>query len=434
MAKNYIKPGEVIDYVNGTGVAILSGAPVVIGNQQMGIALVDIAIAATGSVAKEGVFSLAKNTSDAVTQGQMLWWDATAKEVINAPALNTFFIGYADQAELAATATVLVDLKEFSEEGPRTLTLAATGAKTLNVGDFGGGDLTVFAPNTAAQTINLPSVATIPSGSRLLVKKTGAAAVAITLDPSGSETIGGSASYADIDTDNDFAQFVSTGSGWELIHSSAQSEVINWTNNSGADVLSGAPVVIGNQQMGIVLVDVATGGTGLVAIKGVFSLPINDDPYQGQKLWWDASIESLVLYADINRYFIGYAAETGVDAITLEVDLAKFSEEGPRCLTLPATGAQTLNIGDFGGGDLVLLAPNTAAQTINLPSVEAIPNGAKLFVKKTDATAAAITLDPASTETIAGAATFATIDANNDFAQFVSTGTAWSLLHSTIAA
>lgn len=219
MASNYIKPGDVIDYVNGTGADILSGDPVAIGNQQMSIALVDIATTGTGSVAKEGVFSLAKNTSQTVTQGQKLWWDATAKEVISAPALNSYFIGYADKAELAATATVWVDLEEFSEEGPRTLTLAATGAQTLNVADFGGGDLTLLATNTAAQTVNIPSVAAISPGAKLTVKKTSADAFAVTLDPASTEQINGGNTFAAIDAANDLGQFVSTGVAWALIHS-----------------------------------------------------------------------------------------------------------------------------------------------------------------------------------------------------------------------
>jgi len=219
MARNYVKPGDVVDYVNGTGVAILSGAPVVIGNQQMGIALVDIAIAGTGSVAKEGIFELDKNTSDAVTQGQKLWWDGAVGEVINAPAINAYFIGYADQTELEATATVLVDLEEFSDEGPRVLTLAATGAQTLNVGDFGGGDLILLATNTAAQTVNLPAVATVPPGSKLFVRKTSADAFAVTLDGASSEQIGGGATFATIDAANDLAQFASTGAAWQLLHS-----------------------------------------------------------------------------------------------------------------------------------------------------------------------------------------------------------------------
>jgi len=219
MARNYIQDGDTVDYTNGTGSAIASGAVVVVGNRQLGIALVAMAIAAIGAVALEGVFQLAKNTSDAIVQGQKLWWDAVAGEVINTPAINSYFIGYAIKAELAATATVHVALEEFSEEGPRVLTLAATGAQTLNVGDFGGGDLILLATNTAAQTVNLPAVATVPPGSKLFVRKTSADAFAVTLDGASSEQIGGGATFATIDAANDLAQFASTGAAWQLLHS-----------------------------------------------------------------------------------------------------------------------------------------------------------------------------------------------------------------------
>lgn len=217
MAKNFIQEGCTVDYTNGTGAIITSGSPVIVGNRQIGIALVTMAIAAVGAVALEGVFELAKNTAQAVVQGQKLWWNNTTKTVINTPALNSYFIGYAVKAELSATATVWVSLDEFSEEGPRTLTLAATGAQTLNVGDFGGGDLIVFAPNTAAQTLNLPSVTAIPPGSKLFVRKTDAAAQAVTIDAAGSELIAGATTYATIATNNALAQFVSTGAAWNLM-------------------------------------------------------------------------------------------------------------------------------------------------------------------------------------------------------------------------
>lgn len=219
MTNKYVKPGDVIDWYNGTGSAVVSGQPVAIGKQQMGIALVDIASLATGSVAKEGVFQLAKNTSQAITQGQRLFYNAATGKVDNAATINTWFIGYADQAQGSSDTTVLVDLEEFSEEGPRVLTLAATGAQTLNAGDFGGKDLIIFAPNTAAQTVNLPAVADIPAGSKLFVKKTDATAQAITIDPAGSELIAGGATFATQDANNDLAQFVSTGAAWNLMHS-----------------------------------------------------------------------------------------------------------------------------------------------------------------------------------------------------------------------
>ncbi len=219
MTNKYIQPGDIIDWVNGTGSAVVSGQPVVVGKRQMGIALVDIASTATGSVAREGVFQLAKNTAQAVTLGQRLFWNASTSKVDNAATINTYFIGFAFAAQGSSDTTVLVCIEEFEAEGPRVLTLAATGAQTLNVGDFGSKDLIVFAPNTAAQTVNLPSVADISSGSKLFVRKTDATAQAITIDPAGSETIAGGATFATQDANNDLAQFVSTASAWILMHS-----------------------------------------------------------------------------------------------------------------------------------------------------------------------------------------------------------------------
>ena len=51
----------------------------------------------------------------------------------------------------------------------------------------------------------------------------------------------------------------------------------------------------------------------------------------------------------------------------------------------------------------------------------------------TTADAHAVTLDPADSETIAGASTHAAIDAANDTALFQSTGAAWVLVDSSIA-
>lgn len=47
---------------------------------------------------------------------------------------------------------------------------------------------------------------------------------------------------------------------------------IEWTNGTGANVVSGQPVVIG-KVLGVACGDIANGGTGSVAIEGVFTLP-----------------------------------------------------------------------------------------------------------------------------------------------------------------
>jgi predicted RecA/RadA family phage recombinase len=214
MAANFIEEGCVLHWVNGTGVAVASGQAVPFGMFGMAVALVAIAIGASGSVQTEGVFELDK-AAGVITQGQKLWWDNTALECLNAPALGSYFIGYASEAALTGDATCFVSLEEFSNEGSRTLTLAATGNQTIGVGDLLGGQLNLFVPNTGAKTLALPSVADIPQ-AELFIRKTDATAQAVTLDPAGSELIAGGATFATIDANNDLATFVSNGTAWLL--------------------------------------------------------------------------------------------------------------------------------------------------------------------------------------------------------------------------
>lgn len=77
MATNYIQPGEVLDWVNGTGSAVTSGSVVAVGNI-LGVALTDIASAATGSVQITGVFTVPKVTAAVIAQGESLVWDVSA--------------------------------------------------------------------------------------------------------------------------------------------------------------------------------------------------------------------------------------------------------------------------------------------------------------------------------------------------------------------
>lgn len=75
MATNYIQPGEVIQYTAGAD--ITSGSVVRIGNI-LGVALVNIANGATGSVAISGVFNVPKVSGAVIAQGESLTWDASA--------------------------------------------------------------------------------------------------------------------------------------------------------------------------------------------------------------------------------------------------------------------------------------------------------------------------------------------------------------------
>lgn len=219
MARNYVQEGCVADWTNGTGAAVASGGVVAFGMLQLAVALVDIAAGAVGSVQREGVFNLAK-AAVAITQGQPLWWDATAKQVLAAPAKNAYFLGFAFRAAAGSDATVDVALEEFDAEGPRVLTLAATGNETLNAGDLMGKHLTLLVPNSAAKTLNLPSVAAVPPGAKLQVRKTTAAAFAVTIDPAGAELIDGAATSAIVDAQNEQATWITDGSAWTLISNS----------------------------------------------------------------------------------------------------------------------------------------------------------------------------------------------------------------------
>lgn len=217
MTTSYRQPGEVAEVT--AAATITSGDLVRVGQWQMGVALVDIAIGASGSVALEGVFELAKNTSDAVTQGDPLWWDPSAEEVINAPVNGSLFLGFAFESAIAAATTCLVALEEFDAEPPRLMSLAATGNQAVAIAALLGGDLTILAPNTAALTLTLPSTADVPIGARFWIRKTTADAQAITLDGAGSETVGGGATFATIDASGDRALFQSDGANWQLVTS-----------------------------------------------------------------------------------------------------------------------------------------------------------------------------------------------------------------------
>ena len=76
MAKNYVQEGDVINWTNG-GSAVVAGTVIVIG-QILGVALVDIAGGATGSVAIEGVFSVPKVSGAVIAAGESLVWDVSA--------------------------------------------------------------------------------------------------------------------------------------------------------------------------------------------------------------------------------------------------------------------------------------------------------------------------------------------------------------------
>jgi hypothetical protein len=131
--------------------------------------------------------------------------------------------------------------------------------------------------------------------------------------------------------------------------------------------------------------------------------------------------------------FVGHV----VDKIATDIALVELCYDGIAAnsrynvsRTMAATGAQSLNKYDL---NKTIFLPNTAAYTLTLPAVADTQAGDRLTFVKTTADAAAVTLDGNAAETIDGAATLATIDAQFDCAVLVSTGTAWVVLNRDIA-
>lgn len=79
MATNFVQDGDVIQWVNSTGANVASGQAVKVGPSLLGVALVDIASTASGSVAIDGVFSGVAKVSGAVfVKGEKLLWDVSS--------------------------------------------------------------------------------------------------------------------------------------------------------------------------------------------------------------------------------------------------------------------------------------------------------------------------------------------------------------------
>ncbi|NBC32843.1 MAG: DUF2190 family protein [Alphaproteobacteria bacterium] len=77
MATNFVQEGHSLTWTNGTGSAVSAGDVVVVG-AQIGIAAVDIADSAAGTVYMSGVYTVPKVSGAVIAQGEMVAWDASA--------------------------------------------------------------------------------------------------------------------------------------------------------------------------------------------------------------------------------------------------------------------------------------------------------------------------------------------------------------------
>lgn len=111
MANNHVQPGMVLDYLNDTGEDIASG-DVVKAGALLGVALKDISIGATGSVAVEGVFTVPKVAGAAITQGAAVVFKAASKAfTVGVAAAGDVSGASAVAFNAAASADTVVNIK-----------------------------------------------------------------------------------------------------------------------------------------------------------------------------------------------------------------------------------------------------------------------------------------------------------------------------------
>ncbi len=77
--KNFIKNGNRMTWLNGTGAAVPSGDPVVVGDRVF-VACVDIPDGMSGELATTGVFGLPKKVV-VINQGKIAYMDPATGEV-----------------------------------------------------------------------------------------------------------------------------------------------------------------------------------------------------------------------------------------------------------------------------------------------------------------------------------------------------------------
>lgn len=158
-----------------------------------------------------------KTSGAAITDVGRTVYAAYNDEVSFSPGTYGNVIGTVHEFKTATRVIVKVTHgvgAQANREVGAATTLAATGTVTLTKFDL---NKTIFCPNTAGQTVNLPAVALASAGDRLTFVKTSADAAAVTLDGNSSETIDGATTLATIDADNDTAVLVTNGSEWVVL-------------------------------------------------------------------------------------------------------------------------------------------------------------------------------------------------------------------------
>lgn len=109
MAKAYFKQmGDTLDYANNTDKDINYGDVVVL-TGRIGIAESDIPINGLGSLSVSGVYELPATTSEDITLGQQVYWDAENSRVTGT-AEGNIPCGFAVSAKASANSVIGVKI------------------------------------------------------------------------------------------------------------------------------------------------------------------------------------------------------------------------------------------------------------------------------------------------------------------------------------
>lgn len=122
----YKHPGEVMDWENGTSADISVGDVISLGTF-CGVASVDIADGETGSVVLSGVFEVDAVNNAAFTQGDLIYFDTSAKKATKDTSKEFLGVAMRDKGETGTTAWVKIGY-EWHDKDEKTITYSNTGA------------------------------------------------------------------------------------------------------------------------------------------------------------------------------------------------------------------------------------------------------------------------------------------------------------------
>jgi NADPH-dependent ferric siderophore reductase len=273
-------------------------------------------------------------------------------------------------------------------------------------------DRTILVDATGgAVTVTLPAAAD-NSGRIYTVKKVDSSANAVTVDGNASETIDGATTRV-LSEQWEEVTFQCNGTSWFVLSQGRREPLTTKTASYTATA---------NDQT--ILVD-ATSGAATITLPAAASHL--GRRYVVKKI--DSSANAVTVDANASETIDGVLTKVlreQYEAITIQSDGTNWYALSREKVvpTTSKTGAYTATANDH----TILCDATGGAFTVALPAA-ATAAGRVYAIKKTDAGANAVTIDPSGAETIDGGATKALAD-QNDSALIICNGTAWFILAS----